>query len=125
MSDTPTTAQATLSQGSTDFSAFVAPDGVEQSWTERVPVTVVTMGGTLRKASVKKRVLKVKLRDMWHEDLNGLFSGITPLASWTYLDAELGSQSKNFYLTGPTVAQKLARGGRTLCGGISFTLEEK
>lgn len=119
------TAQATLSQGSTDFSPFVAPDGVEQDWTERVPVSVITMGGTLRKASVKKRVLKVKLRDMWHEDLIGLFSGISALATWTYLDAELGSQSKQFYLTGPTVAQKLARGGRTLCGGISFTLEEK
>lgn len=125
MSSTPTTAQATLSQGSTDFSPFVALGGVEQSWAERVPVNVITMGGTLRKASVKKRILKVTLRDMWHEDLIGLFSGITALASWTYLDAELGSQTKYFYLSGPTVAQKLARGGRTLCGGISFTLEEK
>lgn len=119
------TAQATLSQGSKNFSPFVAPDGVEQSWSERVPVSVTTMDGTIRKASVKKRVLKVKLRNMWHEDLNGLFSGISALATWTYLDAELGSQSKQFYLTGPTVGQKLARNGLTLCSGISFTLEEK
>lgn len=119
------TAQATLRQGSTDFSPFVAPDGVEQSWAERVPVSVTTMDGTIRKAKVKKRVLNVKLRDMWHEDLLALFGNVDDLANWTYLDAELGSQNKQFYLTGPTVGQRLARNGLTLCGSISFTLEEK
>lgn len=119
------TAQATLMQGNTDFSPFVAPDGVEQSWAERVQRSVVTMNGTIRKYGVKKRVLQVKLRNMWHEDLIDLFSGIPELAVWSYLDAELGATSKNFYRTGPVVTQKLARGGMTLCGGISFTLEEQ
>lgn len=119
------TAQATLSRGSTDFSPFVAPDGVEQTWAERAAVSVVTMNGTMRKTSVRKRVLNVKLRDMWHEDLIALFSGVSQLDTWSYLDAESGAQTKYFYLSGPTVGQKLARNSRTLCSGISFTLEEK
>ena len=121
----PTTAQATLTQGSTDFAPYVAPDGVEQSWAERVAVSVITMDGTLRKTFVKKRVLNVRLRDMWHEDLITLFSGITQLASWSYLDADSGAQNKDFYLSGPKITQKLARNNLTLCSGITFTLEEK
>lgn len=120
-----TTAQATLSQGSTAFSPYVAYDGLEQSYTERAEVSVVTMDGTMRRTAVKKRVLKVTLRDMFHEDLFSLFSGVNELASWSYLDANTGAQTKNFYLSGPTVRQTLARGGKTLCTGISFTLEEK
>ena len=119
------TAQASLAQGNTDFSPFVAYDGVEQSWAERTAVSVVTMDGTLRKASIRKRVLSVKLRDMWHEDLLALFSGVADLASWSYLDADSGSRTADFYRSGPTVRQTLARGGRTLCTGISFSLEEK
>lgn len=122
---TVTTAQATLSHGSTSFSPYVAPDGVEQSWAERVAVSVVTMDGTLRKTFVKKRVLTVRLRDMWHEDLIALFGSVEQLSSWSYLDSVTGAQTKDFYLTGPTVGQKHARNNRTLCSGISFTLEEK
>ena len=119
------TVQATLKQGTTDFSAYVAYDGVEQSFAERTATSVVTMNGDLRKTSVRKRVLSVTLRDMWHEELEALFTGVTPLASWSYLDEVSGAQTKYFYITGPTVRQKLARGGLTLCSGISFTLEEK
>ena len=119
------TVQATLSQGSTDFSPFVAFDGVEQGYTERAGSSVVTMDGTLRKVSVRKRTLSVKLRDMWHEDLTGLFAGVEELASWSYLDADAGARTAAFYLTGPTVRQKKVRDGKTLCAGISFSLEEK
>lgn len=119
------TVQAMLRQGSTDFSPFVAFDGIEQEYTERTGSRVVTMDGTLRKTSVRKRMISVKLRDMWHEDLNVLFAGVGELASWSYLDADAGARTAPFYLTGPTVRQKKARDGKTLCAGISFTLEEK
>lgn len=119
------TAQATLSQGSTDFSPFVAPDGVAQDYTERAGSSVVTLDGTLWKTGIRKRTLAVTLRDMWHEDLTALFGGVNTLAAWSYLDADAGPRTAEFYLTGPKVSQKLARGGRTLCAGISFSLEEK
>lgn len=118
-------AQATLSQGSTDFSGYVKLDGVEQGYTERAGASVITLDGTLYKTSVKKRTLSVKLHDMYDTDLRTLFSGIAHLAYWAYLDADLGSRTANFYLTGPTVRQTVARQGKTLCTGISFTLEEK
>ena len=119
------TAQATLSQGSTDFSPFVAFDGVEQDWVERAGSSVVTLDGTLWKTGIRKRTLSVTLRDMWHEDLIALFSGVTALAAWSYLDENSGARTAYFYLSGPKVRQKLARGGKTLCSGISFSLEEK
>lgn len=118
-------AQATLSQGTTNFSSFVALDGVEQGYTERAGASIVTLDGTLYKTSVKKRTLSVKLHDMYDTDLRTLFSGISQLASWTYLDADAGSRTANFYLVGPKVKQTVAREGKTLCTGISFTLEEK
>ena len=124
MSD-PVTAQATLSQGTTDFSAYVAYDGMEQSYDERAETSVETLDGTLHKSSINKRVLDVELRAMWHEDLVSLFSGINQLAQWTYLDSKLGSRTAYFYLSGPKVKQTLARGGKTLCTGITFTLEEQ
>lgn len=119
------TYQATLSQGTTDFAPYVAFDGVTQGYTERAAHSVVTMDGTLWKSSVQKRTISVKLRDMFHEDLTALFTNVARLASWSYLDADTGPRTANFYMTGPTVGQKLARGGRTLCSGISFNLEEK
>ena len=119
------TAQATLSQGSTDFSPFVALDGVEQDWIERTVSSVVTMDGTLWKKSVRKRKLSVTLHDMFHEDLRALFEGRRSPAPWRYLDSETGDRTAYFYLSGPKIRQKLARGGKTLCSGITFTLEEK
>lgn len=119
------TVQATLSQGSTSFSAYVAYDGIEQSYVERAVSSVTTLDGVLHKAWVSKRVLKVNLRDMWHEDLVSLFSGVTTLASWTWLDEVAGPRTASMYLTGPTVKQTLAREGKTLCTGISFQLEER
>jgi hypothetical protein len=119
------TAQATLSQGSTDFSPFVALDGVEQDWIERAESSVVTLDGTLWKQSVRKRKLTVRLHDMFHEDLRALFDGKGTLAPWSYLDSETGPRTAWFYRSGPAVRQQLARGGKTLCAGISFTLEEK
>ena len=119
------TAQATLSQGSKDFSSFVAFDGVQQGYAERNVSSVVTMDGVLRKKSVKKRTLSVKLIDMFHEDLISLFSGIPDLASWSYLDAGAGAQTADFYLSGPSVRQKIVRDGHTWCSGISFELEAK
>lgn len=119
------TAQATLAQGNTSFSTYVAFDGVEQGYIERQSRSVVTLDGVKHSTCIKKRTLRVTLRDMYHEDLTSLFSGVTRLASWTYLDADLGARTANFYLTGPTVRQKKARDGLTLCSGISFELEEK
>lgn len=119
------TAQATLHRGNTDFSPFVELDGLEQDWTERAVSGIVTLDGTLWKKSVRKRKLSVKLHDMFHEDLRTLFDGSGTLAQWSYLDSEMGARTAYFYLTGPKVRQKLARGGRTLCAGITFTLEEK
>lgn len=118
------TVQATLSQGNTDFSPYVAPGGVVQSFAERVATSIVTLDGKLRKTYIKKRQLSVTLHDMTHEDLVTLFSGITALANWSYLDADAGAQTKQFYLTGPTVTQNIARNGLTYCSGISFSLEE-
>ena len=54
-----------------------------------------------------------------------MFGGVNTLAAWSYLDADAGPRTAEFYLTGPKVSQKLARSGRTLCAGISFSLEEK
>ena len=118
-------AQATLSQGNKDFSSYVALDGVEQGYTERAVASVVTLDGKLHKISTKKRVLAVKLRDMFDTDLAALFSGINELAPWIYLDAKTGARTANFYLTGPVARQTVARQGKTLCTGISFTLEEE
>lgn len=119
-------AQATLSQGTTNFSSYVALDGVEQGYTERAGSSVVTLDGTLWKTSVKKRTLSIKLHDMFDTDLSSLFSGISQLATWTYLDSDTGlSRTVQFYLSGPTVKQTVAREGKTLCTGISFALEEK
>lgn len=118
-------AQATLSRGSTDFSPYVAPDGVTQGYTIRQGRSVVTLDGVKHATQIKKRTLSVTLRDMYEDDLLALFSGEVFLVSWTYLDAETGAATKNFYLTGPTVRQRIARDGRTLCGGIGFELEEK
>ena len=119
------TEQATLNQGERDFSPYVAPGGVKQSYAERATNRIETLDGTLWKTGVEKRVLSVTLRDMFHEDLTALFSGVEKLAAWSYLDADSGRRTVNFYRTGPTVTQQLARGGRTLCTGISFTLEEQ
>lgn len=121
----PTTVQATLSCGSTDFSPFVAYDGIEQRYADRIAADVITLDGTLTRAGVRKRVMTVALREMWHEDLATLFAGVAALAQWSYLDETAGPSTKQFYRTGPTVRQTLARGGKTLCTGISFTLEEK
>ena len=119
-------AQATLSQGNTNFSSYVALDGVEQGYTERAVASVVTLDGALHKSSIKKRTLSVKLRDMLDTDLSTLFYGIGQLASWTYLDANTGaSRTAYFYLTGPVVRQTVSRQGKTFCTGISFTLEER
>lgn len=118
-------AQATLSQGTTNFSDYVAFDGIEQGYTERAGASVVTLDGTLHKTSVKKRTLSVKLQDMYDTDLRTLFSGIGELAPWNYLDANTGPRTADFYLTGPTVRQTVARQGKTFCTGISFALEER
>ena len=119
-----TTAQATLSQGSTDFSPYVAPDGVAQDYVERLGRSVITLDGKKHQKAIRKRRISVTLRDMYHEDVLALFGGVPSPAQWTYLDADAGAQTKTFYLSGPTVRQRIARGGRTLCGGISFELEE-
>lgn len=121
----PVTYQATLSQGATDFSPYVAYDGVKQSFTERAEASVKTLDGTLHKHFVNKRVLEVELRALWHEDLVALFAGVSQLAQWSYLDANLGPRTAYFYLSGPTVQQTLARGGKTLCTGVTFQLEEQ
>lgn len=119
-------AQATLSQGNTDFSSYVALDGIEQGYTERAVASVVTLDGVLHKSSIKKRTLSVKLRDMLDTDLATLFYGKGQMESWTYLDANTGaSRTAYFYLTGPVVRQTVARQGKTFCTGISFTLEER
>ena len=118
-------AQATLSRGNTDFSSYVALDGVEQGYTERAVASTVTLDGTLYKTSINQRVLTIKLRDMFDTDLTALFSEINDLASWTYLDAKTGARTANFYLTGPVARQTVARQGKTFCTGISFTLEEE
>lgn len=118
-------AQATLLRGNVDFSPYVAPDGVAQGYTIRQGRSVVTLDGTKHAKEIKKRTLSVALRDMYEDELAALFSGAVFLASWTYLDAATSAATKSFYLTGPTVRQRIARDGRTLCGGISFELEEQ
>lgn len=120
-------AQATLSRGNTDFSSYVALDGIEQGYTERAVASVVTLDGVLYKSAIKKRTLAVKLRDMLDTDLATLFyEGTGQAESWTYLDANTGaSRTAYFYLTGPVVKQTVARQGKTFCTGISFTLEER
>lgn len=119
-------AQATLSQGNTDFSSWVALDGVEQGYTERAVASVVTLDGVLHKSSIKKRTLAVKLRDMLDTDLASLFASTNQLDLWTYLDANTGeTRTVYFYLTGPVVRQTIARQGKTICTGISFVLEER
>lgn len=119
-----TTAQATLSQGSTDFSPYVAPGGVVQDYVERLGRSIITLDGTKHKKAIRKRKLSITLRDMYHEDLITLFGNIANPAQWAYLDADAGAQTKPFYISGPTVCQRIAREGRTLCSGISFDLEE-
>lgn len=118
-------AQATLVGNGINFSPYVAFDGVKQGYTERLSRSVVTLDGTKIKAAKKKRTISVELHDMYHEDLVALFGNFPELALWSYLDADKGSRTAYFYLTGPNVSQKKARDGKTLCSGISFTLEEK
>ena len=117
--------QATLAGNGVDFTAYVAFDGVEQGFVERQSRSVVTLDGVKHQRVIKKRTLSVTLRDMEDAQLRALLGGMPHLAAWSYLDEDSGARTADFYLTGPTVRQKIARDGKTLCAGITFTLEEQ
>ena len=110
-----------------DFSPWIAPSGVKQSYTERRSKTVITMDGAKHAWSIRKRVLSVKLSVMEFSAFQTLRAALGRpgnIVTVSYPDTDLGVTTKQFYFQGPGETFRSRSNVNTWLDNISFTLEE-
>lgn len=107
-----------------DFTPYLRENGVNQYDISRIQKTVITMDGTLYRSDVKKRGIRVQLREVRDTILTDLFAALTSPATVGYTDLELGDVEKTFYVSGKSVNARTVKGGNTYWSGATFTLEE-
>lgn len=115
-----------LTINGTDFTQWLAEEGLTIGEEVRQSSEVVALSGVLYRAEIVKRSISVslvELRDVtWRKLLDALQD--RP-AKVTYTDDLQGEKTALFWVSSPEATAKTVRGGITYYSGISFELTER
>lgn len=117
--------QTTLKINGVDFTPYIMEGGMTQSPVLRQSRTVETIGGTLFKSEVEKRVIYVQLVEVRDSTLSRLMSGVTNLSTVEYDDIMGTRRTACFYVSVTSAVAKKVIGGNTYYNGVMLQMEEK
>lgn len=109
----------------TDFTSYVAQEGLVQTDIVRQSRTIVTLDGVEHRAGSIKRQIDVTLITMRLSRLVELMSAITQPSSVTYYDRDFGEVTGTFWVEGLTHADKKVDAGEAFVDRVTFSLIER
>lgn len=120
---------ASLIINGTDFTPWIAEDGIKQGVLSRVRRSIFTLDGSEIRKEVEKQSIAVNLVDSVIDTraavlIGALKSAQPALVTYT-TKAGVTRSDVPFYVSGLSGGEKTIVGRTTVWSGISFTLEER
>ena len=118
--------EAKLIINGTDFSPWVAEDGIKYGATYRQSRDVVVLSGTLYRAQIEKYTLSVSLVELRDNTMATLKAAmLTNPATVQFTTPSGETLTRTCYLSDPSEGARTVKGGNTYYSGVGFTVEER